>query len=83
MNRGGFLKSLFVIAAAPKSLIKELAKPAINTVHSIDSAKYIAGYIKMSKQMMANLPFLQSVSPEILMRYFEQKENDDFINQLK
>ena len=83
MNRGNFLKSLFVIAAAPKSLIKELAKPAINTVHSIDSAKYIAGYMKMSKQMMANLPFLQSVLPEMLMKNFEQKENDDFYKPIK
>ena len=39
---------------------------------------YIAGYARFSKQMMYQLPWLQSTLPRLLMRDFMKKENSTF-----
>lgn len=39
-------------------------------------SKYIAGWTRVSKQLMYHLPFLQNTLPRILLRDFYKKEND-------
>ncbi len=39
---------------------------------------YIAGFARFSKQMMRNLPWLQTTMPRLLMRDFYKKENANF-----
>lgn len=39
---------------------------------------YIAGFARFTKQMMRNLPWLQSTLPRMLMRDFYKKENSHF-----
>lgn len=44
--------------------------------------KYLAAYVRYSKQMMYNLPWLQSTLSRILLRKFYQKENTLFYQNL-
>jgi hypothetical protein len=39
-------------------------------------SKYIAGWARVSKQLMYHLPFLQNTLPRLLLRDFYKKEND-------
>lgn len=39
-------------------------------------SKYIAGWTRVSKQLMYHLPFLQNTLPRMLLRDFYKKEND-------
>lgn len=39
-------------------------------------SKYISGFVRFSKQLMYNLPFLQNTLPRVLLRDFYKKEND-------
>lgn len=39
-------------------------------------SKYIAGWTRVSKQLMYHLPFLQNTLPRVLLRDFYKKEND-------
>jgi len=77
MKRSDFLKSLggFAIAFSGVGKLAIIESPVVAA--PIVTAKYIAGYVKMSKQMMANLPFLQSVLPEMLLKDYYNKENDN------
>jgi len=43
---------------------------------------YIAGFARFSKQMMYQLPWLQSTLPRLLMRDFYKKENSTFYGVL-
>lgn len=40
--------------------------------------KYVAGTVKFSKQLMRNLPWLQTTLPRLLLRKFYEKENSYF-----
>lgn len=40
------------------------------------ASKYIAGWTRISKQLMYNVPFLQNTLPRLLLRDFYKKEND-------
>ena len=68
MKRSDFLKSLggFAIAFSGVGKLAIVETPVV--VAPVVSAKYIAGYMKVSKQLMANLPFLQATLPEVLLR---------------
>lgn len=84
MNRKSFLCGLVALAVAPKSIAIDLVRPGIVSpaVEHLVCGKYIAGYMKMSKQLMANLPFLQETLPKILLRDFEKNINDETIPEM-
>lgn len=73
MNRGSFFKKLFqgaaVVSVAP-SILSEVC-----IVETKAASKYIGGYTVMTKEMMNNMPFLQSQLPRMLMRDYMRKEN--------
>jgi len=60
------------------------AKPNVDyTVSMTDyKADYIAGYVRISKQMLQDLPFLQSWLPQLLIRDFYIAENTQFYGDL-
>lgn len=72
MNRGSFLKKLFqgaaVVAVSPSVLSKVGASANVKS-------KYIEGYVTLTKEMMKDLPFLQSQLPKMLIRDYMNKEN--------
>jgi HK97 family phage major capsid protein len=60
------------------------AKPNVDyTISMTDyKAEYIAGYVRISKQMLQDLPFLQSWLPQLLIRDFYIAENTQFYGDL-
>jgi HK97 family phage major capsid protein len=60
------------------------AKPNVDyTITMTDyKADYIAGYVRISKQMLQDLPFLQSWLPQLLIRDFYIAENTQFYGDL-
>ena len=46
------------------------------------TADYIAGYVRISKQMLQDLPFLQSWLPRMLIRDFYKAENTQFYGDI-
>ena len=42
------------------------------------NASYIAGYARIAKEMLQDLPFMQTVLPQLLLRDFYKKENSTF-----
>jgi hypothetical protein len=44
------------------------------------SSSFLAGYATFARQMAANLPWLQSTLPRLLLRSFFEAENADFYN---
>jgi HK97 family phage major capsid protein len=42
------------------------------------NATYIAGYARIAKEMLQDLPFMQTVLPSLLLRDFHKKENNTF-----
>lgn len=59
-------------------------KPQIDyTINMVDfKADYIAGYVRISKQMLQDLPFLQTWLPRMLIRDFYKAENTQFYGDL-
>ena len=47
------------------------------------SGVYIAGYARIAKEMLQDLPFMQTVLPQLLLRDFYKKENTTFFADLK
>ncbi len=47
-------------------------------VPSTETLKYIAGFATFSKQLMFNIPWLESTLPRMLLRDFYRKEDDYF-----
>lgn len=84
MNRKSFLGGLVALIAAPKGIALAMTeKKAASIIYSYTEvktvAKYIEGYAKMSKQLMANLPFLQETLPKILLRDFKKSEYESLL----
>jgi HK97 family phage major capsid protein len=46
------------------------------------NATYIAGYARIAKEMLQDLPFMQTVLPSLLLRDFYKKENSTFWTDL-
>jgi HK97 family phage major capsid protein len=44
---------------------------------------YVSAYTRIAKEMLQDLPFLQTVLPQLLLRDFYKKENSTFFNDLK
>lgn len=49
---------------------------------TVYTAKYIAGYVRIAKEMLQDLPFLQSYLPSMLMRKFLKAESGILQTQL-
>jgi HK97 family phage major capsid protein len=60
------------------------AKPNVDYTITMNDykAEYIAGYVRISKQMLQDLPFLQSWLPQLLIRDFYIAENTQFYGDL-
>jgi HK97 family phage major capsid protein len=46
------------------------------------TAEYISGFVRISKQMLQDLPFLQSYLPQMLLRDYYKRENAIFVAAL-
>ena len=80
MNRGTFFKRLIqgaaVIAVSPSILAEVSAKSSIAAVTSG------AIGVRISKDLFDNLPYLQEVLPQLLMRDYLKAENAAFMAKL-
>ncbi len=45
-------------------------------------ARYLAGFVKIDRSMLQDLPFLQSALPQMLLRDFYKQENSKFFTDL-
>ncbi len=63
---------------------ENVAKPNVDYTFTMINytADYIAGYVRISKQMLQDLPFLQSWLPRMLIRDFYKAENTQFYGDL-
>jgi HK97 family phage major capsid protein len=59
---------------------ENVTKPNLDYTFTMTNytADYIAGYVRISKQMLQDLPFLQSWLPRMLIRDFYKAENNQF-----
>lgn len=69
-------------AAATQTEGADKAEIEFNLTETICNAAYIAGYTRVSKQMMQDLPFLMSFLPRALRREYFKAENASFENTL-
>lgn len=69
-------------AAAAQTEGADKAEISFNLTETICNAAYIAGYTRVSKQMMQDLPFLMSFLPRALRREYFKAENASFESTL-
>lgn len=77
MNRGSFIRNMFGAVAAVT-----IGRYLPTTTVTYKDAAKVAPYARVSKQFMANLPFLQETLPRLLLRDLQEKEDEEFINML-
>lgn len=46
------------------------------------NANYLAGYVRIAKEMLQDLPFMQTALPQMLLRDFYKRENAQFYTDL-
>lgn len=64
MNRGKFIRNVFGAFAAV-AVGKYI--PLATRVPDLEATKRIGGYLKVSRQLLSNLPFLQQTLSELLL----------------
>ncbi len=58
------------------------AEVNFNLVETICNARYLAGWTQISKQMLQDLPFMNSFLPSVLRREYFKAENGKFYGEL-